>query len=267
MIFSYSAMSQVEVMSYNIKYANEHDGENSWSKRKNHLTSQLKFYEPQVLGLQEAVHEQLLHFQENLPNYTYVGVGREDGKQKGEYTAIFYDSTRFDALENQTFWLSETPDKVSVGWDAALPRICTYLKLKDKSNGKVFWVFNSHFDHMGDKARLESAKLILEKINEINKENLPVIVMGDFNLSPEARGIKLLSEEMNDSKMICQEVSFGPEGTYNGYNFNEPVTNRIDYIFTSKDNVGVIKYAVLSDSKDLKYPSDHLPVLVELELR
>ncbi|UJH92447.1 endonuclease/exonuclease/phosphatase family protein [Antarcticibacterium sp. 1MA-6-2] len=258
MILTFSASAQVEVMSYNIRYANESDGENGWSKRRNHITNQLKFYEPHVLGLQEALLVQIAHFKENLPGYEYVGVGREDGKQKGEYTAIFYDTEKLEALENHTFWLSETPSKVSTGWDAALPRVCTYLKLKDKQTNQEFWVFNSHFDHKGEKARFESAKIILKKIDEVNTQDLPVILMGDFNIEPDAEGIVVLAEEMNDSKMVCQKVSFGPEGTFNGYNFNEPVTKRIDYIFTSKENIEVLKYAVLSNSKDLKYPSDHL---------
>lgn len=265
MIFTLSATAQIEVMSYNIRYANENDGENSWSKRRSYITNQLKFYEPHILGVQEALLVQLEHFKENLLNYDYVGVAREDGKQKGEYTAIFYDTRRFDALENETFWLSETPSKVSTGWDAALPRVCTYVKLKDKNTGEEFYVFNTHFDHIGEKARLESSKLILKKIEEVNKENLPVILMGDLNLEPNAEGVKLLADKMNDSKMVCQEVSFGPEGTFNGYKFGEPVTRRIDYIFTSKDNVQVIKHAVLSDSRDLKYPSDHLPVYAEIK--
>lgn len=267
LLFSLSATAQVEVMSYNIKYANENDGENSWSKRKKHITNQLKFYEPHILGLQEAVLEQLVHFKENLPQYKFLGVAREDGKQKGEFTAIFYDTTRFAALEHNTFWLSETPAIVSVGWDAALPRICTYLKLKQKDTGKEFWVFNTHFDHMGENARLESSKLILQKIDEVNIEDLPVVLMGDFNLEPEAEGIKLLSEEMNDSKKVCRNVCFGPEGTFNGYEFDKPATRRIDYIFTSKGNLEVLKYGVLTDSKDLRYPSDHFPVLVQLQLR
>lgn len=252
-------------MSYNIKYANENDGENSWSKRKDHITNQLKFYEPPILGLQEAVLEQLEHFKVNLPQYNYVGVAREDGKQKGEFTAIFYDTTRFDALENNTFWLSETPSKVSVGWDAALPRVCTYVKLKNKETGKEIWVFNSHFDHIGENARLESARLILKRIEEVNNADLPVVLMGDFNLEPGTEGIKLLSEKMDDSKNISRKVIFGPEGTFNGYEFHKPATRRIDYIFTSKDDIKVLKYGVLTDSKDLRYPSDHFPVLVELE--
>ncbi|CAM4145201.1 endonuclease/exonuclease/phosphatase family protein [Gillisia limnaea] len=266
LIFSFSLNAQIEVMSYNIKYANENDGENSWSLRKDHLANQIKFYQPDIFGVQEAVLEQLEYFEGTMPEYNYVGVGRDDGKTKGEFSAIFYDSNRFEVLKENTFWLSKTPDEISVGWDAALPRVCTYAKFRDKNSGENFWVFNTHFDHMGEEAREESARLIWKKMQELNSEGLPVILMGDLNLEPNAPGIKFLSEKLNDSKTIA-ELDFGPEGTFNGYNFLEPVKRRIDYIFTSKVNIEVLKYAVLSDSWDLKYPSDHLPVLVQLKFK
>ncbi|WP_339647566.1 endonuclease/exonuclease/phosphatase family protein [uncultured Salegentibacter sp.] len=256
---------EVELMSYNIKYANENDGENSWSNRKNHITKQIKFYEPGIFGVQEALAIQLKHFESEIKNYKYVGVGRDDGKEAGEFSAIFYNAEEFEVLENNTFWLSETPDEISVGWDAAMERICTYAKFKEKKSGTVFWVFNTHFDHVGEKARENSAKLIWEKISALNKENLPVILMGDLNLEPHTGGIRFLMRKMNDSKAVAK-LDFGPEGTYNGYNFKESVTRRIDYIFTS-DEIEVKKYGVLSDSKDLKYPSDHLPVWVEVDLK
>ncbi|MDT0678288.1 endonuclease/exonuclease/phosphatase family protein [Autumnicola musiva] len=259
-----SSYSQVELMTYNIKYANENDGENSWSKRKDFITGQLKFYEPDILGVQEALKSQLEYFTSHLDNYDYVGVGREDGAEKGEYSAILYKTDRFKMMENDTFWLSETPKKVSTGWDAALPRICTYALFQDKETGKKFWYFNTHFDHVGEKARQESVKLIYSKIRKINTENLPVILTGDFNLEPGTQSIQYLSKEMNDSKNIAEKVAFGPEGTFNAYNFQEPVTRRIDYVFVN-NKVKVLKYAVLSDSKDLKYPSDHLPVMVIIE--
>ncbi|MFN4762814.1 endonuclease/exonuclease/phosphatase family protein [Gillisia sp. Q332] len=264
-IFSFSLNAQIELMSYNIKYANENDGENSWSLRKDHLGSQIKFYQPDIFGVQEAVLEQLEFFEDILPAYSYVGVGRDDGKTKGEFSAVFYDSNRFEVLKENTFWLSETPERVSVGWDAAMERVCTYALFEDRESGEKFWVFNSHFDHIGEKAREESARLIWKMIQQLNSEDLPVVLMGDFNLEPNAPGIKFLSEKLNDSKTIA-ELDFGPEGTFNGYNFKEPVTRRIDYILTSKGDIEVKKYAVLSDSKDLKYPSDHLPVFVLLQI-
>ncbi|UBZ07203.1 endonuclease/exonuclease/phosphatase family protein [Salegentibacter mishustinae] len=265
-IFTGTTLSsqEVEVMSYNIKYANENDGENSWSKRKEHITNQIKFYEPEIMGVQEALISQLKHFESEMENYKYVGVGRDDGKGAGEFSAIFYNAKEFEVLENDTFWLSDTPAEISVGWDAAMERICTYAKFKDKDSGKIFWVFNTHFDHVGEKARENSAELIWEKISALNKENLPVILMGDLNLEPQTSAIQFLSKKLNDSKTLA-ELDFGPEGTFNGYNFKEAVNRRIDYIFVS-DNIKVKKYAVLSDSKDLKYPSDHLPVMVEIQL-
>lgn len=254
-------------MSYNIRYANENDGENSWSKRKEFITNQLKFYEPVIFGVQEAVLEQLEHFKENLENYNYVGVGRDDGKVAGEFSAIFYKEGEVEVLEHNTFWLSPTPNEVSVGWDAALPRVCTYAKMKLKEPGLTFYVFNTHFDHIGEKARRESSKLILQKIKDLNSEELPVILMGDLNLEPETESVQIIASEMNDSKLVSQKVSFGPVGTYNGYEFGKPASRRIDYIFTSKNNIEVIKYGVLTDSKELKYPSDHFPILVQLQFR
>ena len=266
MILSLSLNAQVKVMSYNIKYANETDGENSWSLRKDFLTHQIKFYQPDIFGVQEAVFLQMEHFTENLPSYKYVGVGRGDGNTKGEYSAIFYDSNQYNVLDENTFWLSPTPEKVSVGWDAAMERISTYALFEAKDSGEKFWVFNTHFDHVGEQARRESVKLILSKIAKLNTQKWPVIMMGDLNLEPSHQSIKFLAENMDDTKCVAQLV-FGPEGTYNGYNFNEPVTRRIDFIFTSKDDFEVLKYAVLSDSWNLKYPSDHLPVYVELRFK
>ncbi len=263
---SVTMMAQMSVMSYNIKYANEKDGENSWSQRKEHLTNQIKFYEPDIFGVQEAVLKQLEHFQQNLEGYDYVGVGRDDGKKKGEFSAVFYKKDQFELLEEDTFWLSETPRKPSKGWDAAYPRVCTLALFEKKDSGEKFYVFNTHFDHVGEEAREQSAQLIIKEIERINDEDLPVVLMGDLNLEPEAKPIQYLSGQMNDSKKTAEKLVFGPEGTFNGYNFKEPVNRRIDYIFTT-DDFQVQKYAVLSDSKNLKYPSDHLPVLVTLHLK
>ena len=259
----FTARGQMKVMTYNVRYLNETDGENSWSKRKDQLADQIRFYEPGIFGVQEAVKEQLDYVKQKLEKYEVIGQGR-DGGSKGEFTAIFYNPEKFEKLEEGTFWLSETPKRVSMGWDAAYPRICTYAKFRDKNAANEFWVFNTHFDHLGIVARQKSSRMIVNKIREINQEELPAILMGDFNLEPETEEIGFLSEKMEDSKAVADFV-FGPEGTFNGYEFTEPVNRRIDYIFLSKGNFEVLKYAVLSNSKDLKYPSDHLPVLVKLK--
>lgn len=256
---------EIQVMTYNVKYANENDGENSWSKRKQFITNQLNFYEPDIMGLQEVLFSQIQHFTSEIGGYNFVGKAREDGKQKGEFTAILFKNEKFELIEDHTFWLSETPGKVSTGWDAALPRVCTYALFRDKNTGKKFWFFNSHFDHVGTEARTESARLILKKIEEVNTENLPVVLTGDFNLEPESEGIKLISEKLKDSRNTANTV-FGSEGTFNGYQFDKPASRRIDYIFVN-ENVEVKKYAVLTDSKEMKYPSDHFPVITILEFR
>ena len=254
---------EVSVMSYNIKYANENDGGNSWSKRKDFITNQIQFYEPQILGLQEAVKTQIEHFLAEVDGYHSIGVAREDGRDKGEYTAILYKTEDFEIEESSTFWLSETPEAVSTGWDAALPRICTYALFKTKNSGKRFWVFNTHFDHIGKVARTKSAELILKKIAKLNTNELPVILMGDLNLEPDAEGVIKILKQLQDSRKIARNT-FGPEGTFNGFQFDKPINRRIDYIFVN-DQISVNKYAVLTDSKNFKYPSDHFPVFIEAE--
>ncbi len=260
---------EITLMSYNIRYDNSNDGENIWKNRKETLVNQIQFHEPDVMGTQEGLEHQIRFLDEQLKSYTYVGIARADVKEngKGEYSAIFYNTKKFTELENGTFWLSETPEKPSRGWDASLNRICTYILLKSKSTGETFWVFNTHFDHKGKLARENSAKLILGNINEINHQNFPAFLMGDFNLKPEEMPIQHIRKEFYDSRDLTQEPPFGPVGTFNGFNINRPITNRIDYIFVSDKNIQVKKYGVLANVKDLKYPSDHFPVIIKVEIR
>jgi len=255
----------VKVMTYNIKLDYPKEGKNSWGNRQDFMTSQIMFYEPDVMGVQEALPNQMLDLNGMLPNYDFIGVGRDDGDNEGEYSAIFYNSSRLEVKDNGTFWLSENPDKVGMGWDAVCNRVCTYGLFRDKETQELFWVFNTHFDHVGKIARMKSVDLILNKIKEFNSQNYPVVLMGDFNLEPDTENIKKIAEVLADSRKVSK-LTFGPEGTWNGFNFEKPVTRRIDYIFVSEENISVIKYAVLSDSWDAKYPSDHLPVIAELEL-
>ena len=266
LIFCTSISAQkLKMMTYNIRFDNPGDGENSWTNRKEYWVSQVAFYEPDIFGIQEALPNQVTDIASLFPKYNYVGIGR-DGIDKGESSNIFFKKNRFKVLEENTFWLSETPDKITKGWDAALNRVCTYVLLKDSKTNQRFWVFNTHLDHMGELAKTNSILLILSKIKEINTKNYPVFLMGDFNSEPTAERIINLKKEMNDSRDISDEKPFGPSGTFNGFKNNNAVTKLIDYIFLSKDNLyKVNKYAVLSDSKDLKYPSDHLPVYIELQ--
>ncbi len=263
-ISSLAFAQDFSIMSYNIKLDYPKEGKNSWTNRKPFMVNQIKFYEPDILGVQEAMPNQMKDMDSLLVNYSFVGVGRDDGKDEGEYSAIFYKTEKFKVLKSDTFWLSQTPEKVSMGWDAVCNRVCTYALLEDKVSGKTFWVFNTHFDHVGKEARKNSAMLIIEKIKELNTENYPVALTGDFNMEPAHGSITHIKKTLKDSKEIAK-LTFGPEGTFNGFYFDKPVARRIDYAFVS-DNIEVTKYAVLSDNWNLQYPSDHLPVFIEIKL-
>jgi endonuclease/exonuclease/phosphatase family metal-dependent hydrolase len=199
-----------------------------------------------------------------LPDYRYIGVGREDGKQKGEFSPILYDSKMYDLIKGNTFWLSKTPEKVSVGWDAALERICTYGLFEDKQTKKRLWVFNTHFDHVGVKARKESAQLILNKIEEINVEDYPIILMGDLNLTPEKEPIRLIKRVLHDGMDISKTPFVGPTGSFNDFNSTAPIERRIDYIFVNR--LAVERYAHMDERMpNGNHISDHLPVFAILK--
>ncbi|MBS7252753.1 endonuclease/exonuclease/phosphatase family protein [Flavobacterium branchiicola] len=254
----------LKLMTYNIRLDVASDGENAWPKRKDYFTSQIQFYSPDIFGVQEATPNQVLDIASAFPDYNRFGIGREE-KGTGEACTIYYKKDRFQVKQSNTFWLSETPNEVSRGWDAACNRVCTYALFKDLKSKKTFWVFNLHLDHMGEVARVKGVELVLSKIKELNTQNYPVFLMGDFNSEPDTKQIKAIKEVMNDTKDVSIEKPFGPSGTFNEFKHNEPVTLLIDYIFISKNSrLKIQKHAVLSDSKDLRYPSDHLPVLIEI---
>lgn len=267
LLVSNIAMAQtLRVISYNIRLNTASDGINAWPNRSDQVSALLDFHQAEIFGLQEAMIGQIEDIHADLPKMKWVGVGRDDGKKAGEFSPIFYDTEKFKALKNGGFWLSETPDKPGLGWDAACNRVCTWIVLKDKKRGDKFMVFNTHFDHKGIKARTESAKLILQKIKELNTDQLPVILMGDFNLTPDKEPIAVITSELNDARAITKKPPYGPVGTFNSFKFDAPMKDRIDYVFVS-DQVEVKRYATLTDSKDQRYPSDHQPVLVTLELK
>ena len=256
----------LQVITYNIRYNNPGDGVNAWPNRSKDVVALLDFHKADIFGLQEALIGQIEDIQAQMPNMKWVGVGRDDGKKAGEYSPLFYNSKKFNALKSGWFWLSETPEKPGLGWDAACNRVCTWLLLETEKKDQKFMVFNTHFDHMGTVARTESAKLILRKIKELNPANFPVILTGDFNLTPEQEPIGVITKELKDARSISKNPPYGPTGTFNGFKFDSPLKDRIDYVFVN-NQVEVKQYAVLSDSKDLHYFSDHLPVFVNLDLK
>src|SRR5699024_4538823 len=263
-----TANAQITVMSYNVRYANPNDAPNNWDNRKERVATLIQFYEPAFVGTQEALFHQLEDLAYNLHSYRWIGKGRKDGKREGEFSAILYDTTKVKLVagSDSTIWLSKTPDVPSKNWDAALPRILTWAKFKLKSSGRHLFVFNTHFDHVGDTARLESAKIIIETIQRIAGDN-PVVLTGDFNITDDTEPYHILNSSfLTDAYTETTLPPIGPIFTFNGFSVADTSNqNRIDYLFTN-DQVDVLKYAVIAAFKNGYYPSDHLPVLTVLEL-
>ncbi|RZJ72844.1 endonuclease/exonuclease/phosphatase family protein [Flavobacterium sp.] len=257
----------IKVMSYNIRVDFGGDGENNWEFRRDFLADQITYNAPDFIGTQEGKLHQLQFLDTALPNYARIGRGRDNSQTQDEYSAIFYDRTRFRLVSQNTFWLSENPDTPeSKSWETAYPRICTYGLFEEIKSKKRFFVFNTHMDHISELARENGAKLILKRISEINTKSFPVILTGDFNSEMTTGAYKTITSQMDDTRNVSKTKPFGPNGTFSGFKFNEPVNLLIDYVFVSRKNVEVLRYAILSDSKNCKYPSDHLPVLAELKL-
>jgi endonuclease/exonuclease/phosphatase family metal-dependent hydrolase len=258
------AQTNAVVMSYNIRLNVKSDGENWWENRKDKVAALMKYYEADFIGAQEVQQEQLEYLLNTLPHYSSVGVGRDDGKTAGEYSCILYNNKKYKPVLQSTFWLSQTPDKVSMGWNAVCNRVCTYGLFEHIKTKKKLWVINTHFDHVGDTARIESAKLIMERIKELTaKHNYPVVFTGDFNSQPTDEPVQYISKHLNNTRMISVMTPYGPAATWNAFKFGEVPRGWIDHVFVSK-SISVQKYAVITDSYDKKYPSDHFPVLVHI---
>ena len=249
---------------FNIRYANPNDVGNLWADRLPHVASLIQFHQIELVGVQEALNNQLIDLTKEL-GYSYIGVGRDDGTEKGEYAAILYDPKKFEMLDQGTFWLSPTPEKPSKGWDAALNRICTWGKFKDTS-GKTFYVFNIHYDHIGQQAREESSKLVMAQVSLINKENAPAILMGDFNVKPDNAAYSTITSnpDWQDARLISEIPSYGPAGSFTSFDWDRMPDGIIDHVFV-KGDIKVIRHGILTDNYGKKYPSDHFPVLVEVE--
>ncbi len=249
----------IKVMSYNIRLDTPHDSLNNWLYRKEAMIELFKKEQLSVMGLQEVLSNQLLYIDQELTSFRYIGVGRDDGDVQGEFCPIFIDSTIWNIDNSSTFWLSETPYKVSVGWDAALPRICTYALLEHQVSNRKVWVFNTHFDHVGVLARQHSVSLIENFIDSINVDDYPVILMGDFNLEPHSSPIQKLSEKFIDTWKATPQIKRGVPGTFNGFGTvkNEP---RIDYIFSQGLDQVTSKH-LKAIKENGRFISDHFPIL------
>ena len=261
----------VRVMTFNVRYNNPGDGVNAWPNRRDMAASMIRFHRADIAGLQEALKGQVDDLAERLPEYDWFGVGRDDGREAGEFMAIFYLRARFELLEESTFWLSETPERPGMGWDAACNRVVTWGKFRDRDSDREFFHFNTHFDHMGETARRESAKLLLERVAEI-AGSTPMVVTGDFNAVPESEPIQIITaglpdrpeSKLTDSRAVSRYGHHGPSGTHSRFeSAGKPGDRPIDYIFV-KNGVSVLQHGTLSDSFDGRFPSDHMLVLAEV---
>ena len=271
LIFFFIGQTAVEgndihsVITYNIKYDDYTNGENSWNVRKVALLDLINTLSPDILGIQEGLIHQVEFLASKMNDYKYVGVGREDANRKGEHCAIFFNEKKYKLLKNSTFWLSESPNEVSIGWDAALERICTYSLLETINGGNKIWVFNTHFDHVGNIAREESARLILEKIKMLNIQEEPVLVMGDFNALEKSKVIDILRQGLNDTMRDAAIEHKGPIGTFNNFLNNQEIIKRIDYIF-SKGFQTISHQHVDKRLDNGNHISDHFPVFVKVKV-
>jgi len=255
-----------KVMTYNIRYDNQWDTINSWEIRKAGVFKVIEESRADIFGVQEALHHQVEDLQRAFPGFEYVGVGRDDGKTKGEYSAIFFNKDKFKLLDDGTFWLSETPEKPSMGWDASMERICTWANFKHLKSDKIFWVFNAHYDHIGVKARENSSLLILDKIDQFTNENDPVIFMGDLNSSGNEESIKVIrNKKFLDIHSTSSDIRVFKLGTFNGFQ-KEFEAKKIDYIFTK--NLAPKNYNQFFDTMpNGNYPSDHFPIILGIDFK
>ncbi|MCM8534848.1 MAG: endonuclease/exonuclease/phosphatase family protein [Lentisphaeraceae bacterium] len=261
---------EVDVMTFNIRYGTAKDGENHWLKRKQMVFDLLNKYNPDAVGLQEALDFQIAEILENCPQYASFGVGRERNL-KGEHTSVLYKKNKFSIHEAQTFWLSDTPEKPSTSWGNKLLRTATSVRLQNLESGESFYVFNTHFDHRSQDSRLKSVELLSQRISE-RETSAPFILMGDFNSLSEWPQIQyLIGKNANDwnSKVPMMDVytTANPEnpnaGTFSRFEFGK-FGHKIDYIFAEKSKSDVLSAIVVRDSANKRYPSDHFPVYAKL---
>lgn len=256
--------SAFNAATYNLRLNLAQDGPNAWPHRKDAVLALIRYHEFDLLGTQEGLPEQIDDLA-TMSEFGHVGVGRDDGKRGGEHASIYFRRARFELLAHGDFWLSETPDRPSKGWDGrCCNRIASWAHLRDRSTGRDFHVFNAHFDHEGTVARRESARLMLRKMREI-AGNGAVLCLGDFNATPDSEPLRILRATLRDARAESATAPYGPEGTFNNFKIDAPLMDRIDHILLSP-GWRVLRYAALTDSVGGRFPSDHLPVVARLVL-
>ena len=251
----------LKVMSYNIRMGAAKDGTNSWEYRYPATALMLEDQKPDVFGVQEAFNYQIRFIEDNFMDYDCVGVGRDDGKQKGEFMSIFWNKKTVKMIRWGTFWLSETPDKPSMGWDAACKRTATWALMKDKKTGKQFYFVNTHLDHRGAEAQRKGLELIVERIAQINPKGYPMVLTGDFNVKPDNVALKDLDTKMQSARKIAPRTDNHP--TFNNWGKIKP-DMVIDYIYVSGFSACPEYHTVTEKYGTWKYVSDHYPIYAKL---
>lgn len=259
--------ARLKVMTFNIRYDNPADGIYSWNDRKEMVYSLIREEDPAIIGLQEVLANQLRDLKKELHGYGSAGVGRDDGISKGEFSPILFRASQFALEKSSTFWLSETPSVPgSISWNAACTRIVTWAKLKDRKTGSILYFFNTHFDHVSEEARVRSAQLLLDSIRSIVGSN-PVILAGDFNCTSFDKAYKVLEAELDDSRMLSGSNETAFQTTFIGFPADLKKSEVIDHIFLDRGNHFTLKsYNVFLLNIDGKFPSDHLPVIIEVSV-
>lgn len=258
----------IRAMTFNIRLDTAADGANAWPHRSEMVAALIRHEAPDLLGTQEVLLHQKLFLEAALPDYTFVGVGRDDGAQSGEFSPLAWRSERFEMLSSGTFWLSATPDVPGKGWDAAYPRVATWAVLRDRHSGMTIRAINTHFDHVGTLARANSARMIAGWIVSGPAADAPAIVMGDFNSLPESEPYRILSSGarsgLADARRISRTPPYGPPGTFTAFDINAAPEAPIDHIFVT-DGFAVERYAVVTQHWGGRLPSDHYPVVVDIK--
>ncbi|WP_108821789.1 endonuclease/exonuclease/phosphatase family protein [Dysgonomonas sp. Marseille-P4361] len=255
----------IRAASFNLRMDTPADSLNSWIHRKDKVNDLIRYHELDIIGTQEGFIHQIKDMVE-LGDYAYVGVGRDDGAEAGEHSAIIYKKSRLSVLDKGDFWFSETPEKPSYGWDATIRRICSWAKFKDMITGKEFYFFSLHYDHRGVLARKNSSLLLIKKVKEIAKD-YPVMVTGDFNATPESEPMQIIFKDgfLFDSRELSSTKPYGTVGTTSSFKASAPMNKRIDYILVTS-GIQVSKYAVLNEMQYGRFPSDHFPVVADITL-
>lgn len=259
--FSYAQQRQLNIATFNLRYANQGDSTagNGWGQRFPWAAKLMLFQDIDIFGTQELKYHQITDLTDSLPGYKWLGIGRDDGKLGGEFSAIFYKSARFQVLKHGDFWLSTVTDKPNKGWDAALPRICTWAQFREIKTGFTFYFFNLHMDHVGVIARRESAKLILQKVKHM-AGNTATILTGDFNVDQTSDSYAVINNSgvLKDT-YVLSPLKMAPNDTFNDFNASTAGDKRIDHIFVTK-NFKVLRYGILTNTYHGRTPSDHYPV-------